>query len=463
MPANVEPAMRARTTAFDAQAVRSFIQAHYLKNRTIVTADIASILDGVEQLSGLPVIRHRFRTGEDHGTWQVPPQWDVRDAWLKDASGTVLASTRDHPLFVGVYSKPGRYRVSKAELLKRVYTDPAYPEAFAYNWRFAYDPAAMLKDWCISLPKPVVDRLGEGPFEVCIEADVKDGEMLVGEIILPGQTTDTISWLADYCHPGQANDSLSGLAMFAEVMRALAARPSRRYTYNLLMFPETIGSAIYLAADPSRFAVTRGAVFSEAIGWGEAWYLKATRQSDTYLDLLALECQRAFSTLRRAAFFDLAGNDELIFDSVQAGIPSLSLQKYPFAGYHTSEDKPSRLQDADLQRAFDIILHLVTVAEQDRVYQFTHPVPFHMSRYGLFADTHYQPADFFRNREIVYNLLDGRRSLLAIAQQLQCPFADVAGYARRMAGHGLVRDTGASPWDQALEEPVKRALRMYAP
>lgn len=305
----------------------------------------------------------------------------------------------------------------------------------------------------------MIDRLGEGPFEVCIEADVKDGEMLVGEIVLPGQTPDTIAWLADYCHPGQVNDSFSGLAMFAEVMRMLASRPSRRHTYKLLIFPETIGPAVYIAQDPSRLSALRGTVFSENIGWGEAWYLKATRRADTYMDLLAAECQRAFSGLRRAAFFDITDNDELIFDAVQAGVPSLSLQKFPFAGYHTSEDKPSRLQDADLQRAFDIIMHLVEVAEQDRVYRFVHPVPFHMSRYGLFTGYQNQREAFFRNREIVYNLLDGRRSLLAIAQQLQCPFADVAEYARRMAKQGLVREAGTSPWDQALDDDIARALR----
>jgi len=248
--------------------------------------------------------------------------------------------------------------------------------------------------------------------------------------------------------------------MLAEVMRVLATRPTRRYTYKLLMFPETIGPAIYIAADPNRLSTLRGTVFSEGIGWGEAWYLKATRQGDTYLDLLAAECQRAFPELRRAAFFDIIGNDELIFDAVQVGVPSLSLQKCPFAGHHTSDDEPSRLQDADLQRAFEIILHLVEVLEQDRVYRFVHPVPFHMSRYGLFADDHYERAQFFLNREIVYNLLDGRRSLLAIAQRLQCSFSDVTDYVRRMAQHGLVRDTGASPWDQVLDEAVRHALRV---
>ena len=446
----------------DVPAIRAFLTAQHLKNRTIVSADAAPLLHDVERLSGLAMIRHRFRTGEEHGTWIVPPQWDVKAAWLKDAQGVVIASYEEHPLFVAPYSRPGRYQVSKAELLQHLYVDPNEPGAFGYNWRLAFDPALRLKTWSLSLPRPRLKRLGEGPFQVSIEADVADGELLVGELVLPGEEPGTIAFVADYCHPGQVNDSLSGVAVFAQLMRMLAGRPSRRYTYKLLLVPETIGSAIYIAADPARMAAVRGAVFAEALGWGQAWYLKATRSADTYLDLLAAECRQVFPELRSGPFFGLIGNDELIFDSVQVGVPALSLQKFPYAGYHTSRDEPSRLRDEDLLHGFEILQHLVEVAERDRVCAFVHPVPFLMSRYGLFADDVYDPRRFVRNRAIVYDLLDGRRSLLAIARQLDVPFADVADYAERMRAHGLITDAARSPWEQGIDDSLKQALRAAA-
>ena len=76
------------------QRAREFIETHYRKNRTIVSADIPSIFDGIETTIGLPVIRHYFPSGKDYATWIVPPQWDVREAWLKDSGGKVLASYR---------------------------------------------------------------------------------------------------------------------------------------------------------------------------------------------------------------------------------------------------------------------------------------------------------------------------------------------------------------------------------
>jgi aminopeptidase-like protein len=183
------------------------------------------------------------------------------------------------------------------------------------------------------------------------------------------------------------------------------------------------------------------------VGWGDNWFLKSTRRGDTYMDRLAAECCRQFDSLAAAPFFSHYGNDEYVFDSIQVGIPTLSLQKYPFAEYHTSNDHPSRLKDSELRRAYDIILYMVDVAERDAVYTFVHPVPFYMSRFDLYADAVYEPEAYARNRNIQLQL-DGRTSLLKIAQSLQAPFEDVCDYVERMAAFDLVRRTEAGPWNQ---------------
>jgi len=430
------------------QAARAFIEAHYRKNRTTVSADIPGIFDGVEATIGLPVVRHHFPSGGDYATWIVPPQWDVREAWIKDAKGKVLASYADHPLFVAPYSKPIHAIVSRKELHDHLFSAPQQLDAFAYNHRLAHNAKLRLSDWCLSLPQKLIDSMGEGPFEVCIDAEIKNGEMLVGEIVLEGEVPDAIAFLADWCHPGQVNDSFSGLVIFMEVMRTLAQRPRRRYTYKLLMFPETVGSSVYIGSDPTRVRSVHGAIFSEMVGWGEEWFLKATRTGHTYMDLLAADCRRRFPDLKHAPFFSLYGNDEHVFDSVQVGIPTLSLQKFPFAEYHTSNDNPSHLNNADLQRAYDIILHLVDVAERDAVFEFVHPVPFYMSRYDLYADAVYE-REAHRLKRNIQLRLDGRTSLLKIANDLDVPFNVVYEYVDQMSTFDLVRFAKVSPWEKA--------------
>lgn len=421
------------------QDLKNFIEANYLKNRTIVSRDIAGIIEDVEKVTGLPVIRHKYHTGEDHGTWIVPPQWDIKEAWLKDKAGTVLASYAEHPLFVSPYSKSVRLTLTKQELLAHTVTEPKQPDAFAFNWRYAADARLRLQDWGISLPYNTINQLDDGPFELFIDVEVSDGDMLVGEIVVQGESDDTIMFIANYCHPGQVNDSFSGLVMFMKVMHTLAQRNKCHYTYKLLMIQETIGSAIYIASDPSRLNKVKGAVFSEMVAWGKEWFIKLSRKGDTYMDLLASEYCRAYPDFKTGNFFSLIGNDEYIFDSVQVGIPTLSLQKFPFDEYHTSNDEPSRIVDEDLQRAVEVILHMADVLENDGVYEFTGSVPFWMTRFNLYSDDQHEPEDFLRNLKIVYQYLDGKNSILEISDLVKAPFSVVHSYVKKMEENALVR------------------------
>jgi hypothetical protein len=61
-----------------------------------------------------------------------------------------------------------------------------------------------------------------------------------------------------------------------------------------------------------------GTIFSEMVGWGDQWYIKMTRRGNTYMDTLAKNCINAFEGIQSSEFFSIYGNDELMFDSVQA-------------------------------------------------------------------------------------------------------------------------------------------------
>lgn len=422
----------------DFKGILNFVNTHYRKNRTVVSKDIPAIFDGIEVLIGLPLIRHRFRSGEEHGTWIVPPRWDIREAWLKDGDGKVISSYGDHPLFVSPYSKPVHLILNLEELLKHTVSEPLQPDAYVFNWRYAMDYRLQLKNWGISLPHQIINTLSHGPFELLIDAEIENGEMLVGEIVIPGETEETLLFVANYCHPGQVNDSFSGLVMFTQVMRMLARRQKLRYTYKLLVVHETIGSAVYISSNTNRKNKLIGGIFSEMVAWGDKWYMKKTRRGNTYMDLLARECVRAFPWLKTSDFYSLIGNDEYVFDSVQVDVPTLSLQKYPFKEYHTSNDQPKLMTEQDLQSAANIILHLVDVLENDAVFSHNVPVPFWMTRYDLYSDDQYQTEDFKINLDIVYRYLDGMNSTLEIANLVGVTFSRVNSYLQKMKKYNLI-------------------------
>ena len=435
------------------EEIQTFFEKHYLKNRTIVSKDIPAILEDIEQLTGLPLLRHRFASGEDHGTWIIPPRWDVKEAWLKDCKGRTVASYADHPLFVCPYSKAVHQKLSKAELLPHVSFEPKQPGAFAYNWRYANHAKMRLKEWGISLPKNIIDKLDDGPFEIFIDTEVEDGEMIVGEIVLPGKSSEAIIFVADYCHPGQVNDSFSGLGMFMKVMNTLAHKSRRHFTYRFLVLPETIGSAAYIAQDPSRVKNVVGTIFADSVAWGGQWYIKLSRQGNTLMDVLAVDCQMSFKDVELCQFSGalkngevIFNNDEIIFDSVQVNIPSLSVQKYPFDEYHTSNDTPGRVKESELAFAHDLVMHMADILEKDAVYRFTHPVPFWMSRFDLYSDALQDYQQYRFKFDIVYRYLDGKRSILEIAQLLNVPFKAVFDFIKKMEQNDLVKVIQANPW-----------------
>ena len=346
----------------DVPSVLGFMEKNYLKNRTIVSQDISGILDDIESRTGLPVIRHEYKTGEDHGTWIVPPEWNVRAASLKDNNEKIIASYEEHPLFVAPYSASVNKTLTKDDLASHVYLREDQPDYFGYNHRLAYDPKKRLNDWNISLPFNLFESLDDGPFEIVIDAEILEGTMLVGEIFLPGKSKETISLLADYCHPGQINDSMSGLSVLMEVVQALNEIENRHYSYNLLIFPETIGAVAYLASNSKGDKNIVGNIFVETVAWGKEWYIKSSRLGNTYMDLIAEQCCRRYEDIKIGAFIsELYGNDEIIFDSPQANIPSLALQKYPYDEYHTSGDNLEKVSPDNLIRAYETIKYMIGI------------------------------------------------------------------------------------------------------
>lgn len=413
-----------------------FVEKHCWKNRTIVSRDIEPILRDIGELVGLDMTIHRYSSGMDIGTWIVPDRWDVREAWLKGPDGTMVASYDEHPLFLAPYSMPFSGTVDLAELKQHVRCHPTRRDAFYYEHRLAYDYGRRLKEWLVTLPASRLEALPEGEYTVHLDLDVAPGEMLVGEIVLPGRERDSVALLTDYCHPGQANDSLSGILAMIDVMKALAARPDRRFTYRFLVFPETIGSSVLLESRPEYIEDTRLAIFSEFVGWGSNWKILADTQPDTLSCRLAQEAGRRFTGLkpdhREAGYC----NDEIVFDFV--GVPSLSVQMSECAEYHSSDDHPRLLDQANIDRAASIILYLCDIMEADERFTLTHRVPIYMSRYQLYADYVHQTEQFNWNRAIIRGLRDGR-SLLEIAAGHGMDFDYVKAYVDRMRSLELAR------------------------
>ncbi len=406
-------------------------------NRTIVSDDMDHAADVLDRAAGISAVRYRYPTDTEYGSWIVPPSWNVREAFLSDGE-RVLASYQDHVLFLAPYSAPFEGWVSRDDLLKHVVTSEVFDDVFVYQHRVAYDFQKRLQRWEISLPRRVVSRLTRDRYFVKIDVDVRPGTLNVLEYTAPGGEDTTVALLAHLCHPGQANDGLSGVLAGIALIRLLAESP-HRFTYKLLVVPETIGSVVHIIAQGLSTRQFACAAFLETMGHGERLFLKHSRTGDRPIDLALRSIVREDPEIGVHRFFEGYGNDELVFDFANVNIPSISIQHYPFAEYHTSRDSADIIDWQKWTRGVEITRELFRRLEANRIIRLKYPGPPYLSRYRLYADA-VTEALRFQQMAKVLALCDGEHSMLEMCEESGLPFRDIARFFGVLEREKLLAD-----------------------
>ena len=201
--------------------------------------------DGVrETLSHIarrvPITVHEVPTGTRAFDWEIPPEWNIRDAWVKDAHGRRVIDFREHNLHVMSYSEPVRTHLTRDELERRVFTLPDHPQWIPYRTSY-YE-----RNWGFCAPHDTLASLPDGDYEVCIDSTLEAGSLTYGEVLLGGATEAEVLLSTHICHPSLANDNLSGIALGVLAAEHLQ-RVQLRYSYRILFIPGTIGSIAWLA------------------------------------------------------------------------------------------------------------------------------------------------------------------------------------------------------------------------
>ena len=419
------------------------IERFLLKNRTIVTQDFKECLALIAQ--EIPLEIHAYPTGKEFATWPIPPQWEVKKALISDGEN-VIASYEDHPLFLAPYSHSFTGWVSREDLIAHVLTSEKTPDTFCYEYRLAYDYRRRLKEWCISLPYTIVQNLNQPQYFVDIQVETSAGHMLVGESRIKGQYDYTFSFLSHLCHSGQANDGLAGVAVGVEVMKRLRKLyKNPKYNYQLLITPETIGSAVYLSQCEEQIDSYLGCVFTEMPGVRVPLVFGHSRRGNTYFDrIMKAALINLDVDFSECGHMEVLGNDERVFDSAGVGVPGLALERIPFDGYHTSRDNLSETHQDALEEVVEVLVELVRILESDFIPAPQQRVPVYLTRYNLYADWENAKDNFDLNASIIENLWSGK-SVFDIAHLLGISFYDVRHYILKFVEHGLVKESPLTP------------------
>lgn len=392
----------------------------------------------------VPLQIHEVPSGTTVLDWTVPPEWNIRDAWVATTSGERVIDFRAHSLHVVNYSHPIRARVSRDELERHLHSLPSHPDWIPYRTSY------YAETWGFCVAHAQRQRLTEPEYDVCIDSTLAPGSLTYGEVVLPGVLADEVLLSAHVCHPSLANDNLSGIAVLAALIQRLQGR-SRRYTYRILFAPGTIGAITWLARhETDAVRRIRHGLIVTCLGDRGAFTYKRSRQDRADIDRVVRTVLSERGGDHRERAFAPDGYDERQYCSPGFDLPVGRLTRTPngeYPEYHTSADNVSLIRPESLAESLDVLDTVLGVLEANQRYVNLSPKgeP-QLGRRGLYRSLGgtTDQAEIEQAIRWVLNFSDGTHTLLDIAERSGMAFSHVQAAAALLSRHDLLATSDAS-------------------
>src|SRR5262249_32700240 len=136
----------------------------------------------------IPIQRPELPTGTTVLDWEVPREWNISDAYIKNTKGERVVDFQRSNLHVLNYSVPVRRKMTFADLRPHLYTVPDQPDLVPY--RTSYYKEAW--GFCIAHNQLIdMEKSGE-EYEVVIDSRLDRGKLIWGEHLHVGETADEV-------------------------------------------------------------------------------------------------------------------------------------------------------------------------------------------------------------------------------------------------------------------------------
>ncbi len=416
------------------EAMHRFIAEMYPICRSITGEGVRATLELLR--AHVPITVHEVPSGLQLFDWTIPPEWTIRDAYIKNRAGERVVDFTRSNLHVVSYSRPVAARMSLEELRPHLFTLPEQPDWIPYRTSYGTE------DWGFCLTHNQLLALDEDVYEICIDSSLRPGYLTYGEFLLRGRSLGEVLISCHICHPSLCNDNLSGIVVAAALAQRLLSLKTR-YSYRFLFIPSTIGSVTWLALNHSRvFRIKHGLVLMCLGDFGKPHY-KASRRGDAEIDRVVAYVLKESGHEHTIEPFSPFGYDERQFCSPGFDLPLGCFSRSPWARfpqYHTSADDLTFVAPAYLHDSLAKLLAVVDVLENNRVYINRNPYceP-RLRKYDLYHSLgDVADANFRLALPWVLNMSDGSKSLLDIATEANLPWEAATQAARGLCARGLL-------------------------
>jgi aminopeptidase-like protein len=389
----------------------------------------------------VPLEVREVPTGTAVFDWTIPPEWTIRDAFIRGTAGDKVVDFANNNLHVVSYSTPVRAVLSLAELRGHIYTLPDQPELIPY--RTAY----YAEQWGFCTSHRELLALPDDLYEVVIDSSLEPGSLSYGEYLHRGETDAEFLFSAHICHPSLANDNCSGLALLSVLAQRLSQLKTR-HSYRFLFAPGTIGAIAWLAANEARADRIRHGLVVSCLGDGGGPTYKKSRRGNTKTDRVMSQVLRHTPGHPQILDFSPYGYDERQYCSPGFNLPVGLFQRSRFGSfpeYHTSADDLDFIKPQHLADSYRMIVAAIEIIERDWVPLNIAPkCEPQLGRRGLYDAIGGTSDGPVRSMAFLWvlNLADGSNTLLDIAERADLPFTVVADAAALLREHGLLISNG---------------------
>ncbi len=311
---------------------------------------ICRSLTGIGVKKTLAVIKKEFpklkikkiKSGTKVFDWKVPPEWNIRDAYVLDPLGKKIIDFKRNNLHLVGYSTSVNSTLTLKNLLNKIHFLKKQPKAIPYvtsyykrRWGF-----------CINYKyKKQIEKKYKlnDKFKILIDSKhYNNGNLTYGELILKGKSNQEILISTYICHPSMANNELSGIMVAMGLINYFKKKKLKK-TIRFIFIPETIGSIVYLSKnlDQLKNNVIGGYNLS-CIGDERKHSCMFSKYQNSPSDKSIIEAYKKLKIKNYKIYsFLKRGSDERQYNSPGIDLPISSIfrSKYgEYPEYHTSLD-----------------------------------------------------------------------------------------------------------------------------
>lgn len=420
----------------DGKGMYSLMSELFPLNRSLTGEGVRDTFKILSRYVNLNI--QEISTGEKVFDWEIPYEWSIKKAYIKDSQDKIVIDFTNNNLHVVGYSEPVNELYTLEELQPHLHSLEDQPDAIPYitsyykrNWGFCMSHNDRLK-------------LKAGDYKVVIDSELFKGKMTFADYIIPGDTKEEIVFSTYICHPSMASNELSGPVVLIYIIMWLESLTKRKYTYRFIFAPETIGAITYLSKNLEilKENVVAGFVVT-CIGDDNCYSFVKSRYGNTYADRVSSCVMKEYSNTKIYSYLE-RGSDERQYCFPGVDLPFVALCRtkfYEYPEYHTSLDNLEYCSPQALSNSFTFLQSHIVLLEKNKKYIINSRCEPQLGKRNLYPNistkesngTVQELMDF-----IVY--CDGRNDIIEISEITNIPWRKLITIVDQLQEHNLLKE-----------------------